>query len=717
MGGTDVRFDLSDPDGEIEVGAGSGGFAWTIQTRTSEGASWAQYTHANNGELFAIYSPQEEHVGRQVRAIVSSYEDRRGTGKSAESEATAKVTADPIANAPPRIVHQDNITVTEGSTNLNVGNPLTATDRDGDTVTFALGTGDDSALFELNASTRQLRSKEALDFETTDSGLLFVTITLSDGKGVDSNNLEIADTSVDVETTVTIAVVDVEEEGVVTLSAEEPEVGEDLEATLADGDGSVSGEDWQWGRSEDGRTNWISISGAESSSYTPTEDDEDFYLRARVEYTDNRGTGKSAEGVTTGPVPSENRRPRFPDAEEGERTVQENTRAGTNIGAPVAAVDPESNRLTYTLTGTDAAAFTIVATTGQIRVKDALDFETKDSYSVTVNVHDGRDGAGATSTDIDNTQDVTITVENVDEPGTVTLSSVTETIQARVEVTAVLSDDDVATGVTWQWSHSPNGRTDWANISGATDSAYTPLDDHEGRFIRATASYTDGHRSNKTAHGVSPRRVEEPPPVNSAPAFPSTENGQRDVPEDASSGDTIGAPVAATDLNAGNADVNDPLAYSLTGTDADTFTIDAGTGQLALAQNVELDFEGTRSYRVTVEVTDGYDRLGDDEDPDVIDDTISVTINVTNVNEAPTVSGEMAASFTENDSSAIATYTGSDPERDTLTWSVLGADADSFAMTDRGRLHFASPPSFEGGKTTYEVTVVATDEGEPDRNG
>ena len=52
----------------------------------------------------------------------------------------------------------------------------------------------------------------------------------------------------------------------------------------------------------------------------------------------------------------------------------------------MAAVDPESNRLTYSLTGTDADAFTIVASSGQLRTKDALDYETKSSYSVTVNV-------------------------------------------------------------------------------------------------------------------------------------------------------------------------------------------------------------------------------------------------------------------------------------------------------------------------------------------
>ena len=369
-----------------------------------------------------------------------------------------------------------------------------------------------------------------------------------------------------------------EEDGVVTLSTQEAETGTPLTATLEDGDGDVTGPVWQWARSENGRTGWTNISGATSDSYTPTVADEDFFLRATVTYTDRRGAGKSAEAVTDGAVPSENRRPRFPSTETGQRTVPENTRAGRNIGEPVAAVDPEGNSLTYTLTGTDAAAFTIAVRTGQIRVKDKLDFETKPSYSITVEVHDGRDGRGNTSTTVDDTQAVTITVENEEESGTVTLTTDTGTIQARVEVTAALEDDDIPSGVTWQWSRSPNGRTDWVNIQGATLAAYTPtLEEDRGDYIRATASYTDGHGPNKTANAVS-RRVGDPPPVNSAPVFPSSEDGRREVEENSAGGTAVGAPVEATDLNAGDSTVNDPLAYSLSGTDAASFTIDEGTG-------------------------------------------------------------------------------------------------------------------------------------------
>ena len=708
--GDELSFTLTDPDG-ITVSATST-ITWTLEQRASSTADWQSvpgFFGGNTTNTRVIWRVGEEDTGKELR-MRASYTDSRGM-KTAESETTAAVTVDPIVNAPPRFRGGGTFYIAEGEAGRNVGTPLVVSDRDNDTLRFGIEAGAGDDLFAINASSGQLSLIKAVDFEDAPvAGFYLVTVTLHDRKDADGNSE--ADPVVDTTTGVSVTVTDVEEDGVVTLSSDEPESGTQLDATLEDGDGSISGESWQWARSSNGRTGWLSIFEATSSSYTPLAADEDFFLRATVEYTDNRGSGKSAEAITKRPVPSVNRRPAFPDSETGERTVDENIRAGANIGAPVAAVDPERNRLTYTLTGTDADAFTIVASSGQIRVKDVLDFETKDSYSVTVNVHDGRDGAGATSTDIDNTQDVTITVENVEEPGTVTLTTDTEDISARVEVTAALSDPDGSvTGITWQWSHSPNGRSDWANIAGADQDAYTPLDDHEGRFIRATASYTDGHGGNKTANKVSPR-VAEPPPVNSAPAFPSTETGQRELAEDASGGDTIGDPVAATDLNAGDAAVNDPLVYSLTGTDADSFTIDAGTGQLALAQNVDLDFEGTRSYRVTVEVTDGRDRNGDD-DNDVIDDTI----NVTNVNEAPTVSGEATATFAENESSAIATYTGSDPERDTLTWSVLGTDGDSFAMTDRGRLHFASPPSFEGGKTTYQVTVVATDEGDPGLTG
>ena len=685
--GETVTFTLEDPDGGI-VSA-----RWLIQRRPTESDPWVQLgTERNDPPGSTSYTADEDQTGRQVRAIVTSYEDRRGPGKKAESEPTAAITADPIVNAPPRFRSYGIPPIMEGTAG-DVGERLRATDRDNDTLTFGIQEGDGSEYFAINSATGQTRTTQALDFEST-LGFLEFTVTLHDGRDADGN----PSTEVDVTKDFVIFVIDVEEPGVVTLPAEEPEVGTPLQATLADGDGNVSGSRWRWARSANGRTGWTNISGATSSTYTPKEEDGNLYLRASVTYTDRRGSGKSAEAVTSGPVPSENRRPLFPSTEDGQRTVAENTRAGVNIGDPVAAEDPEGDTLTYSLSGTDAGAFTIITSTGQLRTEEALDFETKSNYSVTVEVHDGRDGSGNTSTDIDDSQSVTVTIENVEEPGVVTLTTDTATIQARVEVTAELIDGDGPSGIDWQWSRSPNGTTGWVNISNARSARYTPtLGEDAGNYIRATATYTDGHGSNsKTANAVSPR-VGDPPPVNSAPAFPSTENGQREVAENTDG--EIGDPLEATDFN------NDMLYYSLSGADAASFEINQNTGQLLTASNVLLDFEGKRSYRFTVEVSDRADQNGD---PDmVIDDRQNVTITLTDVNEAPVVTGDAAPSVEEDSNSAVASYTGTDPERDTLTWSVSGSD---FWISDRGQLYFATPPSYESGRTSYTVTITAADD-------
>ena len=105
----------------------------------------------------------------------------------------------------------------------------------------------------------------------------------------------------------------------------------------------------------------------------------------------------------------ENLPPEFPSAATT-REVAENTVAGEDIGAPVAASDADDAALTYTLSGTDTASFAIDSDTGQLMTLAALDYETKATYSVTVTASD----SGGLSDSID----VAITVTDVDEAGT-----------------------------------------------------------------------------------------------------------------------------------------------------------------------------------------------------------------------------------------------------------------------------------------------------------
>ena len=263
---------------------------------------------------------------------------------------------------------------------------------------------------------------------------------------------------------------------------------------------------WLWERSQNGTSSWTLISGETSATYTPVTADETRFLRATASYTDGEGSGKSAQAVSTNrvlPVPvAPNTQPVFVESSPATRNVAENTSPGENIGEPVAATDPESDTLTYSLDVDGAESFDINKDTGQLQTKADLDFETTATYSVTVTA---TDTAGGTDTIT-----VSITVNNLDEPGTVTLSSLQP--QVAIALTATLDDPDVVSGsVTWSWESSQNGTSSWTTISGATSATYSPDAAAEGRFLRATASYTDGAGPGKSAEGVSANVVQAAP--------------------------------------------------------------------------------------------------------------------------------------------------------------------------------------------------------------
>ena len=100
------------------------------------------------------------------------------------------------------------------------------------------------------------------------------------------------------------------------------------------------------------------------------------------------------------------------------------------------------------------------------------------------------------------TQNVTVTVANVDEDGAVSLSPSRAALG--VELTASLTDPDGRSGAVppittaetrltddaaWQWARSPDGDSGWTNIVGATSNTYTPIQADQGAYLRATASY------------------------------------------------------------------------------------------------------------------------------------------------------------------------------------------------------------------------------------
>ncbi len=192
--------------------------------------------------------------------------------------------------------------------------------------------------------------------------------------------------------------------------------------------------------------------------------------------------------------------------------------------------------------------------------------------------------------------------------------------------------------------------------------------------------------------------------VNEPPSFPSTETGRRTISESAAANENIGDPFQAEDPD------GDSLQYSLGGTDSLSFDIETYDGQLKTA--ALLDFESKSSYSLTVSVTDYGD--ADYNSDNSADDTINVTVSVTGANEAPSIIGESTIDYPETSTLDVEDYDATDPENDTVTWSLKEVDDydDLSIDTTTGVLTFDSPPDYEDPNNTdhkYLVTVVASD--------
>ena len=164
--------------------------------------------------------------------------------------------------------------------------------------------------------------------------------------------------------------------------------------------------------------------------------------------------------------------PTFTEGTSTTRSVAENTAPGQAIGAPVAATDADSgDTLEYTLGGTDIKSFGIHLNTGQLLTLDALDFETKPSYAVSISVSDGNGGTDSI--------EVAITVTDVDEQP---LAPQSPRVTKTEEGTSLMVEwsPPPATGTTfYDLRYRAEGGTDWIdgpqNVNG-TNATITGLD-------------------------------------------------------------------------------------------------------------------------------------------------------------------------------------------------------------------------------------------------
>ena len=497
--------------------------------------------------------------------------------------------------------------------------------------------------------------------------------------------------------------------GSVTLSSAPPHVGETLRAGLHDSDGFADAR-WQWSRGATPTGAFSAINGATESSYTPASSDVGMYLQVAVTYSDGHGPGKRAEAASSDPVRAlvVNRPPAFPLPSVSFR-LDHAAGPGVIVGT-VGATDADGDRLTYSLSGPDAAFFAIDSDTGQIRTAAGVSFdaEVRSQYRVRVHVDDGQGGADTVDVVITVTARPTI-LPPIGRPvvrrssGTGPFSIVEN---SGTDVGRFVATDPEGGGVTWSLATTgDHGRFEIDAANGALSFKEAP--DFESDDLGIDEAYTvtvqateqdDGDTQTRELTGslavtVTITNVNEPPVVtrrSGAGPFSVVEN----------SGTDVGA-FEATDPEGGG------VTWSLaTSGDHGRFEIDEANGALSFKElpDFESDDLGIdEAYNVTVRATEV-----DDGDTQTLELTgrLAVTVAVTDVNEPPTVTGNATPSVDEN-TTAVATYSATDPEEVPPSWSLQGG-AGVFMITSAGALAFTTAPNYEV-ESSYTVTVRASD--------
>ena len=525
-------------------------------------------------------------------------------------------------------------------------------------------------------------------------------------------------------------------------------------------------------------------------------------------------TGDETEATTddtitvTITISGTNRAPTFDDGESATREVAENAAAVTNVGSPVAATDADRDTLTYTLAGTDAASFTIVETTGQIKTRTSLDRESKSSYSVTVKVTDKKNAAGGSDTEIDDEISVTINVTDVNEAPTATDDSVTVSEDSgKVGIAVTANDTDpeggtltasivtnpdkgtaaVKTGDATVIEYTPNANAnggdsftykvnDGTHDSGtatvsitinavndnpvAVDDAKTIVEDSAKVEVNVIANDTDIDSTSLSVSAITTAptkgtasvkatdaKVIEYTPnadavgrdtivytvsdgsggtdsgtltititaVNDDPAFSegTVSDGVRSTTRSVTlAGSTMNSAVGAVLAVTHPTDEAESLAFGIGGTDGSKFVV-SSSGQISIG-STDLPVATQQSYEVTVTVSDGKDSTGDETEA-TTDDTITVTITISDANSKPAFDDGDSATREVAENAAAVTNVGAPvaatdaDSNDTLTYTLAGTDAASFTIVgSTGQIKTRTSLDHES-KSSYSVTVKVTD--------
>ena len=354
---------------------------------------------------------------------------------------TYHMDSDPIPNNPPTFVNEngepiiasDGLYVSENLSNYLIGSVKAVAEDEDDTLTYSLDANSNYYtlmpghkqsyidFYTINSETGEVRiGSDGLDYEAFPFIPSYhpthiyqpVWIKVEDGNGGNARFAyqvlikdENDNTPVFSEDSQTLSINENELSGttVGTVSAS------DADAFAGDHTYSIETENVPFTIESSKRSGTI-----KTTSVLDYETTTSYTLTVKVD--DGFGTDTISVTINVTNDPSDdplNNPPEFTDGTSTTRSIQENTPSGRNIGSAISATDKDtSDTLTYSLSGTDAGSFSINSNTGQLQTSATLDYETKNSYEVTVTVSDGRRGT------VSITVTISVTNDTSDDPVT-----------------------------------------------------------------------------------------------------------------------------------------------------------------------------------------------------------------------------------------------------------------------------------------------------------
>ena len=394
-----------------------------------------------------------------------------------------------------------------------------------------------------------------------------------------------------------------------------------------------------------------------------------------------------------------------PPVVSGPTSVTDYPENSTHAVATYTAMDPERQTIRWTVS--DPTNFAI-STTGVLTFQSPPDFEHKDSYRVRVTATDpGGQSDSAT---------VTISIKNLDEAGTVTLTGTPP--QVGRLLTALLSDSDGGvSSITWQWERSATGTDPWTAIttgvsSSGARSSYRPGADDGNQYLRVTAAYTDRSGPGQSAQAA-PATAVQAAPVVRLRLTPATIAEQDD---DNTPGTNEAQTVVTAHLDKASSAATTVTVRVTAGAEAVTqsgsrLTIAAGetasTGTVRLTAKPNTVYEPTRSKAVSVS--------GTATNPDGITGSATVTLAITDDDERPAVTAlrlsatEIDESGTKNSATVTASLShpsSAETRVDVSAVTTGPTGAGDFTLSTNRTLTFPVNTT----ASTGTVTITATDD-------